>query len=311
MVETCGATRLDGGDRGIEMQRGDVLVADDRQLRARAQLRDPLAERRELAAADHDVVAALAERDVDDDRIARSQRRGHDAVSPFVASAGRRAARQRPGAQHRDDLVDDLVVRHLARLHGEVGELIDRIAHVDELPQGRGRIVGVQQRAVVAALDPAHQHVELGLEPDRHAFAADRGAGVGIHEGAAAGRQHLRPAVQQARDHARLAGTEVGLAVGREDIGDRHAGGLLDLGIGIHERQLPAASPAAARSRTCRRPSCRRAPPSARQAPPRWRSSAALPLEWCATGCGAAGFDAAGLGATGLPWGSNPAVASQ
>ena len=64
---------------------------------------------------------------------------------------------------------------------------------------------------------------------------ADRRAGVGAHERAAAGGQHLRTALQEPGDHARLAGAEIRLAVGGEDFGDGHAGGLFDLGVGIDE----------------------------------------------------------------------------
>ena len=169
-----------------------------------------------------------------------------------------------------DDLVDDLVVRHLARLHGEVGQRIDRIALVHQRPQRRARIVGLEQRTVVAALDAAHQHVEFGLEPDRDALGADRRAGVGVHEGAAAGRQHLRPAFEQARDHARLAGAEVGLAVRWR----RYPGWSCRPPSRSRCRRrrtgCRAAARAAGRSTTCRRPSCRRARPSAARAPPRW-----------------------------------------
>src|SRR6478672_10598365 len=54
-----------------------VLVADDRELGARAQPSDPLAQRRKLAAADHDVIAALPQRNLNNRGIAASQRRGH------------------------------------------------------------------------------------------------------------------------------------------------------------------------------------------------------------------------------------------
>ncbi len=67
-----------GADPGLRQRRlcsgemvvRDGLVADDGDLGARSQRRDPLAERSEDTAADHDVVAALAERDIDQDRIA-------------------------------------------------------------------------------------------------------------------------------------------------------------------------------------------------------------------------------------------------
>src|SRR5688572_22535937 len=66
----------------------NVLVGDDGNPGAGAQLRDALAERGKLAAADDDVIAAIAERNVNDDWIAASQRRGHDTVSPGVDASG-------------------------------------------------------------------------------------------------------------------------------------------------------------------------------------------------------------------------------
>src|SRR6266487_3315236 len=44
--------------------------------------------RGQLTAPDDDVVAALAERDVDDDRIAGAQRRSHDRRSPSAGGPG-------------------------------------------------------------------------------------------------------------------------------------------------------------------------------------------------------------------------------
>ena len=60
------------GKRGLgggEMVPGDGRVGDDRGLGARAQRRDLPAERGDQAAADHDLVAAVAERNADGDRI--------------------------------------------------------------------------------------------------------------------------------------------------------------------------------------------------------------------------------------------------
>ena len=88
----------------------------------------------------------------------------------------------------------------------------------------------------------------MAAQPHRNSLGADRRAGVGVHECAAAGRQHLRAAFQQARDHARLAGAEIRLAVGGEDFRDGHAGGLFDLDVGIDERNAePGGQPAADR----------------------------------------------------------------
>jgi hypothetical protein len=47
----------------------------------------------------------------------------------------------------------------------------------------------------------------------------------------------VRRLVEQARNDAALAGAEVGLAIFLEDLGDRAAGGALDLVVGIDERQ--------------------------------------------------------------------------
>jgi hypothetical protein len=78
----------------------------------------------------------------------------------------------------------------------------------------------------------------LGLEPDGDAALADAGAGVGVHVGAAAGRQHLRRrVVEDAGDDAHFAGAEIGLAVLVEDLGDRQVRRLLDLGVGVDEGQ--------------------------------------------------------------------------
>ena len=74
------------------MMLGDVLVGDDRDLAPgrSAAIRSPSVG--EQAAADHDVVGALAERDVDRDRIAGAQRRGHGWLAARHASAPAPAA---------------------------------------------------------------------------------------------------------------------------------------------------------------------------------------------------------------------------
>src|SRR5207244_3444933 len=67
------------------------------------------------------------------------------------------------------------------------------------------------------------------------------GARLGIHEGAAAGCQHLRSAFQKPGDDALLAGAEIRLAIGGEDFRDRHAGCGLDLGVRINDAHAAAA----------------------------------------------------------------------
>ena len=49
----------------------------------------------------------------------------------------------------------------------------------------------------------------------------------------AAGREHHRLFGEQARDHATLAIAEMRLAKARKNVGPRHAGGALDLVVGV------------------------------------------------------------------------------
>ena len=56
----------------------------------------------------------------------------------------------------------------------------------------------------------------------------------------------IGPSLQQAGDDPPLAVAEIGLAVDREDVRDRHAGRGLDLVVGVAERQVePLREPAA------------------------------------------------------------------
>ena len=159
--------------RRREMMARHRLVGDDRDLASRPQRCDPLAERRDQAAPDDDVVGAVAERDIDDDRIAGAQRRGHGAVPVFRRGAcGGDAA-----AQPLHDFIDDGFVRHVARFHREVGLGIDRIALLDQPPQRLRRIGALEQRPIAAALDPAVEDVERGAQPHRDSLGADRARG--------------------------------------------------------------------------------------------------------------------------------------
>ena len=137
-------------------------------------------------------------------------------------------------------------MQYVARLYGEIGQSIGWIALLHQLAQRCGRIFGSEQRPILAALDTFHEHVEFGLEPDRDALGRDGGAGVLVHERSAAGRQHLRPALKQARDHARLTGAELPLPADGEDIADGHASCLFDLRIGVDEGNAKAHRHAAA-----------------------------------------------------------------
>ena len=156
---------------------------------------------------------------------------------PSVVGWAAGALGAQPGAQGIDAFVDDAVVRHVARGDREIGAPVDRLARFEQAADGRCRVRGLQQRPVGAAPDALHDHVDVGLEPDRDRLVADAVAGLLAHEGAAAGGDHGRAAVEQPRDHPRLAIPEIRLAMGFENIRDRHAGRRLDLDIGIEKRQ--------------------------------------------------------------------------
>ena len=163
------------------------------------------------------------------------QRRGHGAA-PICWPAT--SVDAKPVAQRLDAFIDDLFVRHVARQHHDVGAPIDRLALAEQAVDGAFGIGGLQQRPVGAPPHPAHDHLGIGLEPDRDRLVADTVARLLAHEGAAAGRDHRRAAVEQPRDHPRLAVAEMRLAMGLENVGDRHARRGLDLGIGIDKGQL-------------------------------------------------------------------------
>ena len=57
------------------------------------------------------------------------------------------AATVQKGGERRDDFGDDRVVRHFARLHGDIGLRIDRLALGQQLAQRLGRIVGLAASA--------------------------------------------------------------------------------------------------------------------------------------------------------------------
>ena len=137
------------------------------------------------------------------------------------------------------------VVGHFAGQHRDIGLGIDRMAHLHQCAHGRLRILGLEQRARVAFAHTSHQHVEVGLEPDRDGPLGDPRPRRLAHEGAAAGGQHHRPLAQQTRDHPLLALAKTRLAVDRENVGDGELGRRLDLVVGILEHQPEAPGEAA------------------------------------------------------------------
>ena len=235
--------------------------------RAGLERRDARAEHRQQPAADHDVIGARAERDLHGGRFRRAQRRGHHGA----ASAARLAPRRREARASAATISLTMVsCDDLARHHRDVGLGIDRIALGHQLADALRR-VALQHRAVGggAALDAPHQHLEIGLEPDRDALLARCAARVSAFMKAPPPvASTCWPCVEQAGDHARLAGAEIGLAIAGEDFRDGHAGRRLDLGVRIDERQAePLRQPAADRglARAHHADEHDRAPPERRQ----------------------------------------------
>jgi len=110
------------GFDGGEMMARNILVGDDGGLGARAQTGDARAERSDDAAPDHDVIAAGAERDLDGRGIGTKGCR-HTPAFPggdTVTCKTKRAAVMNVG--------DDGVMRDVARMHGEIGCRVDRLA---------------------------------------------------------------------------------------------------------------------------------------------------------------------------------------
>ena len=122
----------------------------------------------------------------------------------------------------------------------EIGFGIDGVTLVHQARENLPGIALAQQRPVGALAHPVVQHLEVGAQPDGDGVLAHQGARLGIHVGAAAGRQHVCRPGQQARDHAAFAGAELGLAEAFEELRDRAAGRALDLVVGVDERQAEA-----------------------------------------------------------------------
>ena len=158
-----------------------------------------------------------------------------------VVAGARQHDRQpprRPPAQQRVQHPAGGGVRaFIAAIDDHVGLGVDRIAHIDQPLEDLRGIAVRQQRAVVAAGDAAQQRRPAGSAARRHRLLARDRPRLGVHEGAAAERQHQRVAGQQPADHPALAGAEVALAIAGEQFGDGAARRQLDLGIGVAERQ--------------------------------------------------------------------------
>ena len=123
------------------------------------------------------------------------------------------------------------------QLDGEIGKRVDRRPLVEQTTERLLRVRRLQQRSIGFLPHPGKQNVKAGLQPDRDAMPRDIFARGGVHEGAAARRQHHWPAGKQARDHLALALAKISLAEPLENLGDRQLGARFDLRVGVDEWQ--------------------------------------------------------------------------
>ncbi len=139
--------------------------------------------------------------------------------------------------QGADERADHLAMGPIARVHGEVGLRVDGLAQRQQALDLERGIGGAHQGAVVAPHDALRQGRVIGPEPDGDSRLGDRLPGARIHERPPARRQHARAFAEEAGNHPALPVAKIGLAMPIEDFRDGHAGGHLDLGVRIHERQ--------------------------------------------------------------------------
>ena len=140
-----------------------------------------------------------------------------------------------------DTFIDDFLVRHVARRDRKIGEPVKRATLGDQPFDGRGRIGGLQQRPVGAALDALQNYIAVGLKPDRDRLVVNPAPRFLAHAGSAAGGDDARTTLQQPRDHPRLAIAEIRLAMLRENLGHRQARMRdFDFMIGVEKRDIEA-----------------------------------------------------------------------
>lgn len=150
------------------------------------------------------------------------------------------------GSQRVDDRFHRLGVR--ARLAGDLQLRlgIDGVADPGELGEHGAGIATLEQRPCVALLYARHQRRHVSVKPDGGGGFEQQGAGIGLDEGAATRGDDLWTPLRQPGDDPAFAVAKMRFAETLEDLGDGHATGDLDLGIGIDEieaeaRRQPAA----------------------------------------------------------------------
>ena len=202
------AGMVEAGLQGGQMIAREIGIGDDGAGRAR---RDA-----------GDVIGGVCDQIGTDENVVGARVQFHPHVGARGGAGEARNVRQTRFERQKNRFHHRLV-RTLFRVNGEVGLAIKWVPFGHQsLHRGFGVNVR-QQRAVVALAHPAHQNIEVGLQPDRDAMAGDLRPRLRGSEGAAAGGQHALALAQQARHHTALSVAEIGLAVPRKNISDGHA----------------------------------------------------------------------------------------
>ena len=170
---------------------------------------------------------------------------GSLARSGAVMAASSAAAAMPSGCgQLGDDLVDDGVVRFVARLHDDVRLRVDRLAQRQQVRRILFRSSGRSLRRLMRL----HQHVEVGLQPDRDALDVDRVAGVWSMNAPPPVASTCGPLSSSRAITRASPARKYGSPCVAKISGDGHAGGTFDLGVGIDETDAePGGEPAADR----------------------------------------------------------------
>ena len=211
-----------------QMQRRDVGIGDDGAARGRREGRDPRAGAGDQALADEDRIGAVGERHWHLDNVGAGRRQ-----------RGRDGGGGAPGKRVQNGL-DHGVMRPVARFHGDIRQTIDGRPLVEQLAQRRFGIFRLQQRPVGALAHAAHQHVEVGFQPDRNGVLLDTAACGGMNKRAAASGDDARAGLQQAGHHFTLTLAEIGFAMFGKNFRYGHAVGRFDFSIGIKKIKAKA-----------------------------------------------------------------------
>ena len=161
-------------------------------------------------------------------------------------------------------------VRSVARFDRDVGERVGRRALLQDAAAASASGSSVCSSGRFDFLRTrASKHLDVRLQPDRNAVRGDILARRLVHEGAAAGREHLRARRSAAARSpcARRRGNRPRRTARRS----RESSAARRPRSPRRRRRTAARASrrAACRPRSCRRPSCRRARPSGRRARPR------------------------------------------